>query len=87
MGADEFLPAFIYLLLRSNVPKLVSNGEYMQAFHNPIQLLSKAGYCLANMTIAIEFILSLDSSSLLMDRVEFDRKYSAAVRELNGGFS
>jgi hypothetical protein len=40
-GADDFLPIFIYTVLTSNVPKLYSNCEFIHAFRNPNDLMSK----------------------------------------------
>ncbi|RHY31072.1 hypothetical protein DYB32_003779 [Aphanomyces invadans] len=40
-GADDFLPVFIYLVLHSQVPSLVSNAEYIAAYRNPADLMSK----------------------------------------------
>jgi Rab5 GDP/GTP exchange factor len=35
LGADDFLPVFIMVVMRSMVPKLASNCEYIQSFYNP----------------------------------------------------
>lgn len=56
----------------------MSNCEYIQAFHNPRALMSKAGYCLVNLRSAVEFILTLDGSVINMDEAEFDEKYARA---------
>ncbi len=40
-GADDFLPVFIYIVLKSNIPALVSNAEYIAAYRNPADLMSK----------------------------------------------
>ena len=49
MGADDFLPMFILVVMRSQVPQLVSNCEYIQSFHSPDQMRSRAGYCFVNL--------------------------------------
>lgn len=84
-GADDFLPVFIYVVMKSHVPRLQSNCEYIQAFHNPARLLSRSGYCFVNLQSAIEFILNLSSDSLSIDPREFEEKLAMAQRELNGG--
>ena len=48
-GADDFLPLLIWVVLHCHVPKLVSNCEYIQSYHNPFHLRGKAGYCLVNL--------------------------------------
>ena len=85
-GADDFLPMFIYVVLKSDVPKLVSNCEFISSFHNPSRLLSKNGYCFVNLQSAIEFILNVDSDSVKMDALEFERMLAENQRQLNGGF-
>ena len=44
-GADDFLPIFIYVVLKARVPSLYTNCEYIQNYLNPAALMSKAGYC------------------------------------------
>ncbi|KAF1332921.1 Vacuolar assembly/sorting protein vps9, partial [Globisporangium splendens] len=39
-GADDFLPVFIYIVLHSQIPRLVSNCEYIAAYRNPADLMS-----------------------------------------------
>lgn len=42
-GADEFLPALIYAVIRANPPKLFSNLRYIAAYRNPDKLVSEPG--------------------------------------------
>jgi len=72
-GADEFLPAFICVVLGANVPGLVSNCEYIEAYANRNTLMTKAGYCFCNLRSAIEFIMTADSSVLNIEENEFER--------------
>ncbi|TYZ63988.1 hypothetical protein PybrP1_005658 [[Pythium] brassicae (nom. inval.)] len=71
-GADDFLPVFIYIVLHSQIPRLCSNCEYIAAYRNPADLMSKAGYCFVNLRSAIEFINVLDGSMLSISADEFD---------------
>jgi Rab5 GDP/GTP exchange factor len=41
-GADDFLPVFIYIVLHSKIPRLHSNCEYIAAYRNPNDLMSKS---------------------------------------------
>ena len=77
-GADDFLPIFIYVVLKSQVPNLYTNCEYIQNYHNPAALMSKAGYCFVNLRSAVEFILTLDASVLSMDPDDFNSQLAAA---------
>jgi hypothetical protein len=83
LGADDFLPSFIWVVLTSDVHNLQSNCEYIQAFHNPVRLMGKAGYCFVNLRSAIEFILTLDSHSLSIDPELFEKYYFEAQKSLS----
>ncbi|KAG7381190.1 vacuolar protein sorting-associated protein 9 [Phytophthora pseudosyringae] len=75
-GADDFLPVFIYIVLHSQIPRLHSNCEYISAYRNQADLMSKAGYCFVNLRSAIEFIMVMDGSMLSISNDEFQRLYS-----------
>ncbi len=40
-GADDFLPVFIYVVLRANVPRLVSNIDYIARFLSQDDMMSQ----------------------------------------------
>lgn len=40
-GADDFLPVFIYVVLRANVPRLVSNIDYIARFMSSDDMMSQ----------------------------------------------
>ncbi|OQS01992.1 hypothetical protein THRCLA_21534 [Thraustotheca clavata] len=82
-GADDFLPVFIYIVLHSQIPGLYSNAEYIAAYRNPADLMSKAGYCYVNLRSAIEFIMVLEPSMLTVDPAEFNTKLSVAEADLD----
>lgn len=81
-GADDFLPVFIYVVLRADAPKLVSNCDYIQAYHNPKALMSKAGYCFVNLRSAVEFLLNLTGDQIGLDNSLFDAKLQHALANL-----
>ncbi|KAL3665551.1 hypothetical protein V7S43_009585 [Phytophthora oleae] len=75
-GADDFLPVFIYIVLHSQIPRLHSNCEYISAYRNQADLMSKAGYCFVNLRSAVEFIMVMDGSMLSLSDDEFQRLYA-----------
>lgn len=77
-GADDFLPLFIWVVIRSQIPRLLTNCEYIQTYLSPARLMSKPGYCLINLRSAVEFVNSLDPSCLTMEASEFEAQYQAA---------
>jgi hypothetical protein len=81
LGADDFLPVFILVVLRSQLPRLYSDCYYIQSFLNPIRLMSKKGYCLVNLQSAIEFLMNMDAESLNIDPDEYKRKLQEAMNE------
>ena len=85
-GADDFMPLFIWVVLRSHIPKLASNVSYIQAYLNPARLMGKWGYCLINLCSAIEFVKYAEPDQFIIDSKEYDMKLAQAERELNGGF-
>jgi len=70
-GADEFLPVFILVVLGANVPRLISNCDYIEAYTNRNTLMTKQGYCFCNLRSAIEFIMTADDNVLNIDKEEF----------------
>jgi len=77
-GADDFLPLFIWVVLRAQVPQLFSNCEFIHAFLSPARLMGKAGYCLINLESAIAFLTHITPEYVSMDALEFERKWQEA---------
>ena len=80
MGADEFLPVFIYVLVQARVPSLLALNMEMQALVDPEKRCGEAGYYLASMEAAIEHIKEVDpksgQSALLIRSVSNNRSRS-----------
>ncbi|KAI8645441.1 hypothetical protein BD408DRAFT_411909 [Parasitella parasitica] len=81
-GADKFLPILIYVVIRANPPKLVSNVQYIYRFRNPEQLQAEAGYYLTNLMGAISFIETMEAKSLSITKEEFDSNIESTMTEL-----
>ncbi|KAK9685115.1 hypothetical protein K7432_015620 [Basidiobolus ranarum] len=78
-SADRFLPILIFVVLKSNPPKLISNVQYISRFRNPDKLQSEAGYYLTNLMGAISFVENMDRTSLSISEEEFNRHIDQAV--------
>ena len=84
VGADDFLPALIYVVLRANPPQLHSNCTYIRQYSAPAKMRSEAGYYLTQLFSATRFIENLTHAALgeeLISRREFD---AAAAKEGGG---
>jgi hypothetical protein len=60
VGADEFVPALIYVVLKTNPSNLHSNLEYIAAYRNPTKLKAEPGYFFTQIAMAVSFIQGLD---------------------------
>ena len=60
LGADEFLPIFIYVLVKSKIVDLLALNEELQAFCDPDKKLSETGYYMATLEASIQHILDAD---------------------------
>ncbi|KAI8090573.1 hypothetical protein BDF21DRAFT_436916 [Thamnidium elegans] len=81
-GADKFLPILIYVVIRANPPRLVSNVQYIYRFRNPDQLQAESGYYLTNLMGAISFIETMEANSLSITKEEFDSNIERTMTEL-----
>ncbi|KAL4820722.1 hypothetical protein BDW67DRAFT_153082 [Aspergillus spinulosporus] len=78
-SADSFIPLLIYVVLQANPEHLVSNIQYILRFRNQEKLGGEAGYYLSSLSGAIQFIETLDRTSLTVSDEEFERNVEAAV--------
>ncbi|KAF3388591.1 Vacuolar protein sorting-associated protein 9a [Penicillium rolfsii] len=78
-SADSFIPLLIYVVLHANPENLVSNIQYILRFRNQDKLGGEAGYYLSSLSGAIQFIETLDRTSLTVSDEEFERNVEAAV--------
>ncbi|RAQ50502.1 guanine nucleotide exchange factor Vps9 [Aspergillus flavus] len=78
-SADSFIPLLIYVVLHANPEHLVSNIQYILRFRNQDKLGGEAGYYLSSLSGAIQFIETLDRTSLTVSDEDFERNVEAAV--------
>lgn len=81
-SADSFVPLLIYVVLQANPEHLVSNIQYILRFRNQDKLGGEAGYYLSSLSGAIQFIESLDRTTLTVSDDEFERNVERAVSEI-----
>ncbi|KAL2164769.1 hypothetical protein VTH06DRAFT_64 [Thermothelomyces fergusii] len=78
-SADSFMPLLIYVVLQANPENLVSNVQYILRFRNQEKLGGEAGYYLSSLMGAIQFIESMDRTTLTITDEEFEQNVEAAV--------
>lgn len=78
-SADSFVPLLIYVVLQANPEHLVSNIQYILRFRNQDKLSGEAGYYLSSLSGAIQFIESLDRTTLTVSDEEFEKNVEQAV--------
>ncbi|KAI9883224.1 MAG: hypothetical protein M1823_005017 [Watsoniomyces obsoletus] len=78
-SADSFVPLLIYVVLHANPEHLVSNVQYILRFRNQEKLGGEAGYYLSSLMGVIQFIETLDRTSLTISDEDFEKNVEAAV--------
>lgn len=81
-SADSFVPLLIYVVLQANPENLVSNVQYILRFRNQDKLGGEAGYYLSSLSGAIQFIESLDRTTLTVSDEDFERNVESAVAQI-----
>ncbi|KAF8141497.1 hypothetical protein EV363DRAFT_1391949 [Boletus edulis] len=82
-GADSFVPVLIFVVLKANPDHLLSNVEFINRFRNPAKLQSEAGYYLSSLMGAVQFIETMDHTSVSnITQEEFERNVELAIQSL-----
>lgn len=79
---DDFMPIFVYNLLKAYPPSLYSNIQYISHFRNPNFLNTESGYYFISFLSAVSFIENLEPKFLNMNSEEFSnlyQKYNSAI--------
>uniref|UniRef100_A0A7S0HH57 VPS9 domain-containing protein n=1 Tax=Hanusia phi TaxID=3032 RepID=A0A7S0HH57_9CRYP len=80
-SADDFLPILIFVVLRSQAPRLYSSLDYMSQFRRPSRLSGERHYYLVQLQTAVAFIDHMDAASITINPEEFEVKYKSRERE------
>ncbi|KAF8845027.1 hypothetical protein BDN67DRAFT_893516 [Paxillus ammoniavirescens] len=82
-GADSFVPVLIFVVLKANADHLLSNVEFINRFRNPAKLQSEAGYYLSSLMGAVQYIETMDHTSMSnITQEEFERNVELAIQTL-----
>ena len=70
LGADDFLPIFVYVLVSAALPNMLALHEEMLTFVSPERKMGEAGYYLATFEAAISHLrdINLDSGEGMFTR-------------------
>ncbi len=80
-GADDFLPALILLVISASPPRLASNVEFLQCFHNPADLhKGEEGYMMTLLVSSIHFLKNADASTLSIRPEDFEKCIEESMR-------
>lgn len=56
ISADDFLPAFIFVVVHARVPHLYSNVHYIMRYRHPSRMVGEAAYHLTNLSSVLAFL-------------------------------
>jgi len=62
VGADDLVPIFAYVILKSQIPKLFSEMNFIWEFANDYEMNGKYGYGFATFQIGVEAVARLDDT-------------------------
>eukprot|EP00698_Gefionella_okellyi_P022839 TRINITY_DN7641_c0_g1_i1.p1 TRINITY_DN7641_c0_g1~~TRINITY_DN7641_c0_g1_i1.p1 ORF type:complete len:459 (-),score=91.57 TRINITY_DN7641_c0_g1_i1:10-1386(-) len=76
VGADDFFPCLIYVVIRANPPNLPSNLKYITDYRAPERISSEVEYYYMQLFTAVAFLESATAEQLNMDPAIFQRLMS-----------
>eukprot|EP00940_MAST-03C_sp_MAST-3C-sp2_P000545 g545.t1 len=79
VGADDFLPALIFVVLRSNPARLQSNLTYIRTYRHPSLLVLAQRYFFTALESAVAFVWGIRENSLSMSASEFRERVKRVV--------
>lgn len=82
VGADEFVPALIYVVLKTNPRNLHSNLDYIAAYRNPAKLKAEPGYFFTQIAMAVSFIQGLDQGLLNISPEEYNQSLALCKKRM-----
>jgi hypothetical protein len=69
LDADQLLMIFIFIAIRSKVYELLAHLKFINEFSTNTLRLSKLGYCILTLEVAVQQILQLEQNVLVSKTV------------------
>jgi hypothetical protein len=79
LGADDFLPIFIFIFCRSELVHPIQNKDLLWKLCHPDQLQGESGYYLTIYESAVEYVLAYEIDDDLLSQVELSRSPPTAT--------
>ena len=73
-GQDELTPIFQYIIIKSQLPRIFSNINYIKCFLNDIELTGELGFLFSQLESAACFIMDINNESFKLSEEEFNKK-------------
>lgn len=75
LGADDFLPIFIFVFCRSELEHPIQNKDLLWKLCHPDQLQGESGYYLTIYESAVEYVLAYDIPEEILEKVVIDSRH------------
>eukprot|EP01133_Synstelium_polycarpum_P007045 gene7045-8193_t len=84
IGADLLLPIVIYVLIKSNLPFLLSNIQFITLFRDPTLIEPETNYYLVTLITAATFIqnMTMESLTIIHEKKEEEKEIKEKEEEI-----
>ena len=73
-GADEFLPALIYVVIKANPINLLANLAFIDQYREPNKMVEESSYYFTQIVSVASFLKNIQPDSLSISKQEFQEK-------------
>ena len=70
---DELKPLFLYIIIKAQPQRMISNLNYIKCFTDDIEIDEKISYLLTLLESSKEFVLNISNKLLNITKEEFDK--------------
>jgi len=70
VGADDFVPVLVYVVLQSNPPSIYSNLQYIKNYRNASRMHDESGYYFVSFVTALTYLENLNPNELFQGKKE-----------------